>query len=235
MIQVELCAASIQAVKVAKEMDFDRIELCQTLEQGGITPSPGMIEYALAYGLDVHVLIRPRPGGFIYTQEEIELILREVREAKTIGAHGVVVGVLNQRGLICESSLDLIMQHAGGMDVTFHRAFDDTFDPEQSLDVLMKQGVKRLLSSGMASNAELGLPILQNMKRYVGDRLEIMPGGGINLSNVEQIIRDVNPDAIHFSGTRKFDLDENSLFSETVLKIDRSKTEKLLNAIRGVH
>ena len=216
-------------------MEFDRIELCQTLEQGGITPSPGMIEYALAYGLDVHVLIRPRPGGFIYTQEEIELILREVREAKTIGAHGVVIGVLNQRGLICETSLDLIMQHADGMDVTFHRAFDDTFDPEQSLDVLMKHGVKRLLSSGMASNAELGLPILQNMKRYVGDRLEIMPGGGINLSNVEQIIRDVNPDAIHFSGTRKFDLDENSLFSETVLKIDRSKTEKLLKAVRGVH
>ncbi len=102
-----------------------------------------------------------------------------------------------------------------------------------SLNVLMDAGVNRLLSSGLASNVSLGAPILKSMKEYVGDKLEIMPGGGVNASNIKSIISDVNPDAVHFSGTSKFELDEDSMFSETVLKADRAKIERLLAEIRS--
>ena len=91
-MKFELCAASIDAIKIAKELNFDRIELCQTLEQGGITPSYGMIEYAIAYGIETHVLIRPRPGGFFYSEEEVEVMLREILNCKEMGAKGIVIG-----------------------------------------------------------------------------------------------------------------------------------------------
>ena len=233
-MKLELCAASLEAIKLAKEFSFDRIELCQTLEQGGLTPSPGMIEYALAYGLEVHVLIRPRPGGFMYDQDEIEIILRDIRESKSIGAHGVVIGSLDDSGLIDKTSLNLMVEQADGMDVTFHRAFDDTFDHEKSLDVLLEAGVTRVLSSGLASNVELGTPILKQMKEYVGTQLEIMPGGGVNASNVGNLINEIKPDAVHFSGTSKYLLDENSMFSESILKVDQQKVKRLLEEIAKV-
>lgn len=233
-MKIELCAATMQAVRVAHEFSFDRIELCQTLELGGITPSPGMTEYALAMGLNVNVLIRPRPGGFFYSEDEFELILRDVREAKDIGAHGIVVGVLNESGLIDRDRLNLIMDHAEGMDVTFHRAFDDTYEFEQSMDILIAAGVKRILSSGMASKVDLGIEILAQMKKYAGENIEIMPGGGVNASNIARIIEEVRPDAIHFSGTSKQVIDENSFFTETILEIDPKKVSRLLERIQGV-
>lgn len=228
-MKFELCAASIEAIKLAKELRFDRIELCQSLEQGGLTPSPGQIEYALAYGIEVHVLIRPRPGGFIYDQDEMEIILRDIRESKDIGAHGVVVGILDEKGLINKDQISLIREQAGDMELTFHRAFDDTFEYDRSLDVLIEGGVDRVLSSGLASNVELGLPILKQMKEYANGRIQIMPGGGVNPHNIKKVIEEVNPDAIHFSGTKKVLIDEGSMFSDSILKVDREKVIRLLN------
>ena len=85
-MKIELCAATIEAIKVAGEMGFDRIELCQNLEQGGTTPSYGMIEYAIACGIETHVLIRPRPGNFIYDESEMEVILRDIQNCREMGA-----------------------------------------------------------------------------------------------------------------------------------------------------
>ena len=124
-MKFELCAASIEAIQLAKELNFDRIELCQNLEQGGLTPSFSMIEYAIAYGIPTHVLIRPRPGGFTYNSDELELIIREVANCKNMGAAGIVIGVLNEKGSIDEPILEEIMKKADGLEVTFHRAFDD--------------------------------------------------------------------------------------------------------------
>lgn len=230
-MKVELCAASVEAVQIAKKYAFDRIELCQNLEQGGMTPSPGFIEYALACGLDTHVLIRPRSGGFFYTRDEVEIALRDILECKTIGAHGVVVGALNEFGLIDEYVLELMMEKAQGMEVTFHRAFDDCVDWEKGLDALIRNKVNRVLTSGMASNAEIGMPILKRMKSQAGDQIEIMAGGGINAVNVSHIMQEVNPDAIHFSGTVKAILDEESLFSESILQVDEKRVKRILEAI----
>lgn len=232
-MKIELCAASLEAIRVARELQFDRIELCQALEQGGITPSPGMIDYALACGLETHVLIRPRAGGFIYDEDEIEVIFRDIREAKNLGAHGVVIGILDQSSEIHEVAIEKAVGLAQGMDVTFHRAFDDTISFEKSIDTLVELGVKRILSSGMCTNVEVGLPVLKEMKRYAGARIEIMAGGGVNLSNIQHLMNDLNPDAIHFSATVKHVLDEESYFSESILKVDSKKAARLLEVLRS--
>jgi copper homeostasis protein len=233
-MKLELCAASIEAIQLAKNLNFDRIELCQTLEQGGITPSPGMIDYAIAYGIETHVLIRPRPGGFRYSWDEIEIILRDILECRTLGAKGVVIGALNEFGVIDEKAIGLMVEKAGDMEVTFHRAFDDTYNYEKSIDTLVNLGIKRILSSGLGSSAELGIENLKAMMTYADGRIEIMPGGGINQNNIKRIVTDVRPNAIHFSGTKKHLLDEESMFSETILKVSEEKVKRLLEAIEEV-
>ena len=231
LMKLELCAASIEAIKIAKELNFDRIELCQNIEQGGITPSLGLIDYALAYGVETHVLIRPRVGGFIYNCDEIEIIIRDILVCSELGVHGVVIGALDEFGEIHKEAVTLMLEKAKGMEVTFHRAFDDTVNYSRSLDTLIELGVKRLLSSGLGSNVELGMNNLKGMMDYAEGRIEIMTGGGVNLSNISKIANEVKPDAIHFSGTQKFVLDKNSMFSETILKLNKEKVKKLQEAL----
>lgn len=230
-MKLELCAASLEAIQFARKYPFDRIELCQNLEQGGMTPSPGFIEYAIACGVETHVLVRPRPGGFQYNQDEIEIMLRDIRECKVIGAHGIVVGALDERGLIHEEAIQKMVDQADGMQVTFHRAFDDTYNFEKSLDTLISLGVTRVLSSGLSSNVDLGMPILKEMVRYADKRIEIMSGGGVNAANIHKIAQEVVPDAVHFSATQKHVLDEDSRFSETILKIKEDRMVRILQAI----
>ncbi|SRR5574343_105542 len=229
-MKFELCAASIDAIKIAKELNFDRIELCQTLEQGGITPSYGMIEYAIAYGIETHVLIRPRPGGFFYSEEEVEVMLREILNCKEMGAKGIVIGALTEAGEVDETFLQEAMQKAKGMEVTFHRAFDDCIEWEKAMDVLIKHGVNRILSSGLARNVELGLPILKQMVAHSAGRIEIMTGGGISAANAGKIVQELKPNAIHFSGTVKVQQDEDSLFAEPVLMVDKPRVQRILTA-----
>jgi len=229
-MKFELCAASLEAIRLAKELNFDRIELCQNLEQGGITPSYGMIEYAIAYGIDTHVLIRPRPGGFTYSEDEVEVMLRDILNCKEMGAKGIVIGVLTESGEIDREILMEFMEKAKGMEVTFHRAFDDCFDWKKSIDILIECKVNRILSSGLARNVEIGMPILQEMMAYSSGRIEIMTGGGVNAANIGRLHKELKPDAIHFSGTVKFQQDEDSLFSESVLRVDKARIQRILAA-----
>jgi copper homeostasis protein len=137
-MKTELCAASLEAIRVAKELNFDRIELCQNLEQGGITPSFGMIEYAIAYGIETHVLIRPRVGGFIYNEEELEVVIRDILACKSIGVHGIVFGALTNNNEIDRDAMKEIVSKCQGMQLTFHRAFDDCVDWKKSIDLLVE-------------------------------------------------------------------------------------------------
>ena len=232
-MKLELCTASIEAIRLAKQYAFDRIELCQNLEQGGTTPCYGMIEYAIAYGVDTHVLVRPRPGGFVYTTEEAEVMIREVINCREMGAKGVVIGTLNDLGEIDSVLLSKIKYKASGIDVTFHRAFDDCYDWKRALDILIDHDIKRVLSSGLASKAEIGLPILKEMMDYAKGRIEIMPGGGINAGNIKKIKDVLHPDAIHFSATVKVQLDEASLFSESVLQVEEARIQRILAAVNA--
>ena len=226
-MKLELCAASIEAIKIAKELNFNRIELCQSLEQGGLTPSIGMIEFALKQKLETHVLIRPRPGGFVYNSDEIEIINTNINLCKELGVNGIVIGVLDQKKQINEEIVDLILRNSKDMEVTFHRAFDDTPCFRRSLDILINIGVTRVLSSGLELNVDSGFNNLKEMVEYANGKIEIMAGGGINPGNISKIIDEVRPDAIHFSGTEWVEIDNNSLYRQKVLKISREKLLKI--------
>jgi copper homeostasis protein len=117
------------------------------------------------------------------------------------------------------------------MEVTFHRAFDDVIDWKKALDILMDLKINRLLSSGMARNVDQGLPILKEMIDYAKGSIEIMPGGGVNAGNIAKIKKILNVNSIHFSGTSKMDMDEDSFFSDSILKADREKIKRVLNAL----
>ena len=230
--KIELCSASVEAIHLASRLDIDRIELCQNLEQGGLTPSAGLVKFAVDKGIETHVLIRPRAGGFFYNSDEFTLMLNEVETLKRLSVKGLVVGALSEQFLPDIKNLSSIIDAKEGLDLTFHRAFDEVVDWKKSLDLLIGAGFKRVLSSGLASNVEIGMENLAKMKQFVGDAIEIMPGGGVNLSNIHRIMDEVKPDAIHFSGTVKTLLDEESLFSETILKVDEKKIEKLVNGLK---
>lgn len=233
-MKIELCAASVTAIKLAKELNFDRIELCENLVQGGITPSAGRIEYALETGIETHILIRPRPGGFYYSKEEISIMIADIKTAKRMGANGVVVGALNNYRAIDEETLKAFIDAADGIEVTYHRAFDDcVLDWQKRIDILINTGVVRLLTSGLASNITNGIPVLKEMKDYIDGKIQLMPGGGINASNVSRIIKEVEPDAVHFSGTVKTVVDEESFFSETFLAVDENRVKRILDEIHS--
>jgi copper homeostasis protein len=143
---------------------------------------------------------------------------------------GVVVGALRETGEIDRDILAEIMQKAEGMDVTFHRAFDDSIDWKRSLNLLKEMKVTRILTSGMAGNVEIGTLILKQLVNHADGVIEIMAGGGVNANNVGKLIQDAQPNAIHFSGTVKKLLDEESLFSESILNVDRGRVERILKA-----
>jgi copper homeostasis protein len=233
-MKIELCAASFEAIKLAKEFNVDRIELCQNLEQGGLTPSAGFIDYALSTGLETHVLIRPRAGGFCYNEDEFLIMLREIEYCKKIGAHGVVVGVLSEKNEINSEQMERISDISGNLQVTFHRAFDDTIEWKRSMEMLINFGVKRILTSGVSSNVDSGFIVLKEMVKFAKGRIEIMAGGGVNAANIQKIAKEISPDAIHFSGTTKTLLDEESLFSETILQVDRKKVTRITEMIRAL-
>ena len=232
-MKIELCVASIEALQIVKDLSIDRIELCQNLEQGGMTPSHGFIEMALLNEIETHVLIRPRAAGFTYAEDEIQLMLNDIKNCRELGVKGIVIGALNLNKTIDRDTMLRMKDAAKELEITCHRAFDDSFDWKNSMDVLIEVGINRILSSGLSSSVELGLPILAEMMNYAKSRIEIMVGGGVNLGNTQRILLDVQPDAIHFSGTSKLILDENSYFSETLLQLDKSKVEKLIHSIRG--
>lgn len=232
-MKIELCAASQEAIQIASNLQIDRIELCQNLDQGGLTPSAGMIKYAKNLGLETHVLIRPRAGGFHYSEEEIKLILNDVQFCKDFGVDGIVVGFLQPNFEIDTHAIEQINSIRGDLKLTFHRAFDDTIEWRRSLDKLISCGVDRILTSGFASNVEIGLANLIEMTNYANGRIEIMPGGGVNAGNILKIKRELKPESIHFSGTIKVLMDEDSAFSETLLKADANRIAKLCDLIRG--
>ncbi|MEN9969274.1 MAG: hypothetical protein RIR94_1470 [Bacteroidota bacterium] len=229
--ELELCAASLEALQLAKSHAFARVELCQNLEQGGLTPSAGLIETALELGLDTHVLIRPRAGGFHYSAEELQLIGRDIAHCAQLGVQGVVVGVLQANFELDKAQLQELMQIAPQLDWTFHRAFDESVDWKRSLDILISLGFKRVLTSGFASNVEIGLPILEKMCQYANGRIQIMAGGGVNAGNIGKLAQIPNLAAVHFSATQKELLDEDSAFSETILKVNENRLKRILGSI----
>lgn len=198
--QLEICCGSYTSAIAAQQAGAHRIELCTGLEEGGLTPSAGLIAAACRLNNIVHhVLIRPRGGDFLYTEEEQNIILDDINRARELGADGVVVGSLLSDGSIDTHFLSRCVNEALGMHVTFHRAFDLCANPEVALEQIIDCGCTHLLTSGQASTAEKGIPILRSLVAQAAGRIAIMPGCGVNADNAAHIIRETGATNIHAS------------------------------------
>ncbi len=202
----EICAVNIQSAHAAAEAGAQRIELCSALDVGGLTPSPGLIFSAIRNsGTLVNVLIRPREGDFCYNDQEFNIMLDDIRFCREAGAHGVVVGALDANGQLDLHKLEAMRQEAEGIEIVHHRAFDFCADPELALEQLIQLGYNRVLSSGQSNSAFEGRFTLQKLVQQASGRISVMPGAGIDASNIKEIAATTGAHEFHFSGKRKMD------------------------------
>lgn len=196
---LEVCCADLQSVRAAVDGGAQRIELCQALELGGVTPSAGMIEYALEQNIRVHVLIRPRGGNFVYSPDEVRCMQRDIRMAHDMGASGIVIGALTPMGDIDMRVCEQLVNKAYDMSITFHRAFDECRCPKKALEEIISLGCHRLLTSGQAPTADKGIQLLHQLVEQANGRIIILPGCGVNPDNAQMILRGTGAVELHGS------------------------------------
>lgn len=201
MRTLEVCAGSIKSIRAAYEGGAQRVELCSALSEDGLTPSLGMIRFAKSLqGLKVHVLIRPRGGDFVYSEDEVLCMEADIRACFDLGVDGVVIGALDREGNIDFPTCQRLVAAAQGrMSITFHRAFDVCKEPTAALQQIIQLGCNRLLTSGCALRAEEGLAMLSSLVRQTNGQLIIMPGSGVNLTNAATILDHTGATEIHAS------------------------------------
>ncbi|MDQ0645298.1 copper homeostasis protein CutC [Microbacterium murale] len=201
MIAVEIAVQDAAGARTAFEHGADRVELCQALaETGGLTPSAGTIDAVCeaAGGGRVAVLVRPRPGGFVYDAEEIALVAADLRDCVRRGAGGVVVGALRPDGGIDRDAMRRWKEAAGDAEFVFHRAIDALADPASVIDELAELGTDRVLTSGGAARSIDGIEVLAALARQAAGRLQIMSGGGVRVEDIPDLVS-AGIDAVHLS------------------------------------
>lgn len=202
-ILVEGCVDSVASSLAAERGGARRLELCDAIFDGGTTPSAGMIAACKAtVSIPVFVMIRPRGGGFVYSDAERDVMRRDVVVARELGADGIVIGGLRPDGIVDLALVRFLMEAAHELPVTFHRAFDLTPDLEASLESLAEAGVQRVLTAGGASTAADGATALADLVRQAGSRLVVMAGGGIREDNVRSLVSMSGVREVHVRLTR---------------------------------
>lgn len=198
-IETELCAFSLEACRAAARAGVTRVELCASPYEGGTTPSAALIRRARQIPhLQLSVMIRPRGGDFLYTDDEFDLMLDEVDFARECGADCVVAGMLTPDGRVDEERTARLVNRCGSMQFTFHRAFDMTRNTAEALESLVRAGCYRVLTSGGRNTAMEGIDTIRALVAQSAGRIAIMAGSGVSPSNVRQLAG-TGVDAVHFS------------------------------------
>lgn len=199
MIKTELCAYSVEACRIGAQLGVDRVELCASPAEGGVTPSLATIErVAEIKGLDVSVMIRPRGGDFLYSDDEFQTMLCDIEHARKAGATGVVFGILTADGKVDVERTRTLVEAAGDMETTFHRAVDMTENYIAAVEAVIEAGCKRILTSGGYDKAIDGIDNIRRAVEISRGRIEIMAGSGVVAANAKELI-DLGVDALHFS------------------------------------
>lgn len=219
-MEIEICCSSIQSAANAKAAGATRIELCQNLNEGGTTPSYATIKQCVEdLHLDVFVLVRPRPGDFVYNDVEIQNMLEDVRICKELGVAGVVVGFLHPDGSIDTKLTRWFVETAAPVPVTFHRAFDRCKDWRKSLEEVIACGCKRILTSGCQPTAMEGKETLKELVRLAGDRITILVGSGVRPDNARALVEFTHAKEIHSSCKVRTDGGYEETDTETVKQL----------------
>ena len=194
---IEVCAESYEYAVKAEKAGADRIELCKDLHLDGLTPNYESAKKTIdTLNIPVFILIRPRGGDFIYSHEEFELMKRDILRFRKMGCKGIVSGVLNSDNSIDTKKTKELVELSRPLEFTFHRAFDKVNNPLYEIENLIRLGIDRVLTSGQKEKAIDGLVLLKQLNSISNNRIKIMPGSGINKSN---IVNFVNFEEIHGS------------------------------------
>ena len=191
---------SVESAINAEKGGASRLELCSNLVEGGTTPSLGLLKVIKAkVNIPIYVMIRPRGGDFVYSEDDFLVMKEDLILLKQNGADGIVFGILTPEGDIDVNRSREIMEISCPLPVTFHRAYDMTRDPFASLNTLISLGIKRVLTSGQDSTALEGLPLLTRLIEHARERIIVVPGGGITERNVERILKVLGAKEFHCS------------------------------------
>jgi copper homeostasis protein len=197
-VLLEVCVDSVADALAVAGAGADRIELCSALSLGGLTPSHGALaEVKRLVERPVMAMIRPRESGFCYSDAEFATMCRDADLACQLGADGIVFGILDERGRIDEARCRKLRTIAGNRQAVFHRAFDLVPDPLAALGTLVDLGFTRILTSGQQPTAIEGAGLIRQLNERAAGRIEILPGGGLNETNVAEFVRSTGCRQVH--------------------------------------
>jgi copper homeostasis protein len=189
-VTIEICVSDVESAIAAEAGGADRVELCDNLAVGGTTPSAGTIAEACRWlSIPVHVLIRPRGGGFDYSDRELAVMRHDIEAAKALGAAGVVLGTLTGERTVDRDQMAVLIALARPLSVTFHKAIDQTRELLEALDALIAVGGDRVLTSGGRASAMEGVATIKNLVDRAGDRIAVMAGGRLAADQIGTVIQ----------------------------------------------
>lgn len=230
MITLEVCANSVASALAAQQGGAMRVELCDTLRGGGTTPSYGQIQIVRQLlHISLYVLIRPRTGDFLYSDLEFEVMKLDIKTCIEKKCDGVVIGILKSDGSVDkERCAELVkMAKAGGLGVTFHRAFDVCRDPYEALEDIVEIGCERILTSGGKSTAMEGANIIARLVTQAQNRIEIMPGSGVNEYNIADLVRYSGAKTFHASAQSR--IESKMAYRNTTILLSGEGEEYTMN------
>ena len=234
MIRFEVCTNSCQSVRNAMEGGAQCAELCEALEVGGVTPSYGtllkvskIVEKSEHF--DIRVLIRCRPGNYIYNDDQIDTMCEDIKMVKSLGYEGVVIGTLDENGELDVPAIKKMMAAGEGMKFTFHRAIDACKNPMKAMETLIGLGFDKVLTSGGKPNALAGIQMIAELQKRFGEKINIMAGGGVNLNNIKEILSKTGVRNCHASLTTVVENYHAELYPNQVDNTGAGMTWKVSN------
>ena len=217
---MEVIGFDLASCLAAERCGADRIELCANPQEGGTTPSYGMIDIARKNtAIQLFPIIRPRGGDFLYTELEFRSMIADVQRCAELGCDGVVIGMLRRDGSVDVERCAELIGHADSMQVTFHRAFDRVSDPVTALEDIAGLGCTRILTSGLRPNVDLGREMLRTLVQQAGNRITIMPGSGVRSTNLGELAK--------FTGARAFHSSARSVLRSAMEYVNPDMAEDL--------
>ncbi|MGO1042718.1 copper homeostasis protein CutC [Clostridioides difficile] len=221
---LEIIGMTVEDAKIIEDCGADRIELVSALTEGGLTPSFGLIESVVnSVKIPVNVMIRPHAKSFVYSKEDINIMLKDIDIVKKIGANGIVFGMLDKYNNIDEESLNFLLQYCDNLDVTFHRAIDES-NTIESVNILKDYDrITNILTSGGKGSIRDNTKVIKDMMLN-SNNIKILLGGGLNFNNIMEIKEVTKVNNFHFGTAVRID---KNPFED----IDRQKLKQLVNII----
>lgn len=229
----EVVIETLEELKVTNNYQIKRVELCSALDLGGLTPNLGLIEEVVDQSkAEVHLMIRPRAGDFVYNSDEVQVMKKDIISARNLNCKGVVFGLLNKENELDIKKINPLVQFSKdlGLEITFHRAIDFSKNINKSIEILIECGIDRILTSGGKADVDKGINEIKKIFTTYGEIIKIMPGGGINFQNAKSLI-DFGITDIHFN-IRKI-TNQSNLMMGLKHPIDEEKIENI-TSIRKV-